>query len=198
MFSDGEGEMVSARYRVKGILFVDYVRMLRARKGVDWSERLPAEDLPYLTRRIHPGSWYPMDTFERMGNQILDLIAGGDLIAVREWGRLSVDQLRADQPKLVAKGDAMESVSRFQVMRSVYFDFDAIELLMLHDGAALIGITYHMGMPAEQAACWQTLGFFERLVELSGAVHVEATFVARSWTGDPRTVLALDWKMPRS
>jgi hypothetical protein len=198
MFSDGEGEMVSARYRVKGILFVDYVRMLRAHKGVDWSARLPAEDLPFLSRRIHPGSWYPMDTFERMGNQILELIARGDLIAVREWGRLSVDQLRADQPKLVARGDAMESVSRFQVMRSVYFDFDAIELLMLHDGAALVGITYHMGMPAEEAACWQTLGFFERLVELAGAVGVEATFVARSWAGDPRTVLALDWKMPRS
>ena len=48
MFSDGEGEMVSARYRVKGILFVDYVRMLRAHKGVDWSARLPAEDVPYL------------------------------------------------------------------------------------------------------------------------------------------------------
>ncbi len=189
---------MSTRYRVKGILFVDYVRMIRARKGVDWSERLPAEDVPYLTRRIHPGSWYPMDTFERMGNLILELIAGGDLIAVREWGRLSVDQLRADQPKLVAKGDAMESVSRFQVMRSVYFDFDAIELLMLHEGAALIGITYHMGMPAEQAACWQTLGFFERLLELSGAVAVEATFVQRSWAGDARTVLALDWKMPRS
>jgi hypothetical protein len=190
--------MVSARYRVKGILFVDYVRMLRAHKGVDWGARLPAEDLPFLSRRIHPGSWYPMDTFERMGNQILELIARGDLIAVREWGRLSVDQLRADQPKLVARGDAMESVSRFQVMRSVYFDFDAIELLMLHDGAALIGITYHMGMPAEEAACWQTLGFFERLVELAGAVGVEATFVGRSWAGDPRTVLALDWKMPRS
>jgi hypothetical protein len=186
----------SARYRVKGILFVDYVRMLRAHKGVDWSERLLPDDLPYLHRRIHPGSWYPMDTFERMGNQILELVARGDLGAVREWGRRSVDQLRADLPGLIAYGDPMESISRFQVLRSVYFDFDAIEILMLHEGAALIGITYHMGMPAEQAACCQTQGFFERLLELSGAVDVVAGFGERSWAGDGRTVLAIEWNMP--
>ena len=188
---------MATRFRVKGILFVDYVRMLRAHKGVDWSERLLPDDLPYLHRRIHPGSWYPMDTFERMGNQILELVAQGDFGRVREWGRLSVDQLRAEQPGLLAKGDAMETVSRFQVLRSVYFDFDAIEVMMLHDGAALIGVSYQMGAPAEEAACWQTLGFFERLLELSGATDVEATFVGRSWAGDPRTVLALDWKLPR-
>jgi hypothetical protein len=151
---------VASRHRVKGILFVDYVRMLRAHKGVDWAERLPAEDLPYLHRSIHPGSWYPMDTFERMGNQILQLVARGDLT-------------------------------------STYFDFDALDVMMLHDEEALIAISYHMGMPAEEAASWQTLGFFERLLEVSGAVEVYPRFSARSWAGDPRTLLALGWRMPR-
>ncbi|HKE14547.1 MAG TPA: hypothetical protein VKB80_06770 [Kofleriaceae bacterium] len=187
---------MAERYRVKGILFLDYVRMLRACKGIEWSERLAAEDLPYLSRRIHPGSWYPMDTFERMGNQILELVAGGDLEAVRAWGRQSVDQLRAAQPSLVAAGDPVETLSRFQVLRSVYFDFDAIHVLMLHEGEALIAIGYLMGMPAEQAASWQTLGFFERVLELSGALSVEARFLECSWAGSPRTVLSLEWQTP--
>jgi hypothetical protein len=188
---------VAARYRVKGILFLDYVRMLRARKSIDWSERLPPEDLVYLRWRIHPGSWYPMDTFERMGNQILELVAHGDLPAVRGWGRVSVDQLRVLQPRLVAVGDSMETINRFQVLRSTYFDFDAIHVLMLHEGEALIAINYYMGMPAEEAACWQTLGFFERLLELSGASSVEARFIECSWAGSSRTVLSLEWHMPR-
>jgi hypothetical protein len=187
---------VAECYRVKGILFLDYVRMLRARKHIDWSERLLPEDMSYLSSRIHPASWYPMDTFERMGNQILDLVAHGDLAAVRGWGRLSVDRLRVLQPSLVAVGDPMETINRFRVLRSTYFDFDAIHVLMLYDGEALIAINYYMGMPAEEAACWQTLGFFERLLELSGAASVEARFIECSWAAGPRTVLSLEWHMP--
>jgi len=187
---------VATRHRVKGLLFVDYVRMLRAHKNVDWSQYLPPEDLPYLRRYIHAGSWYPMDTFERMGNQILRLVANGDLAAVRTWGRASVDQLRTAQPTLVEQGDPVETINRFRVLRSVYFDFDALDVLMLHDDAALIVISYHMGMPAEEAASWQTLGFFERLVEVTGAVDVQARFLERSWADHERTLLALDWRMP--
>ena len=184
------------RYRVKGVLFVDYVRMLRALKGVDWSEFLALEDLTYLRTRIEPDAWYPMDAFERMGNQILRLVARNDLASVRMWGRSQAAPLQAAEPGLVSKGDPVETINRFRVLRSTYFDFEALDVLMLHGDEALIAIRYHMGMPAEEAASWQTLGFFERLLELSGAVEVKALFTGRSWYGDPRTVLALEWRMP--
>lgn len=183
---------------MKGVLFVDYVRMLRGFKDVDWSAHLPAEDLAFLAARIDPVGWYPMATFERMGNQILRVVARGDMFAVQMWGRLSVDQLRAAQPMLVEPGDPIETLNRFRVLRSTYFDFDALEVLMLYDETAQIAIHYHMGMPAEEAASMQTIGFFERLLEIAGAVEIQARFKTRSWTGDPRTVLALSWRTPRA
>lgn len=179
---------------VRGVLFLDYVRMVRRHKGVDWSEHLAPEDLPYLATTIDPGAWYPMATFERLGNAILQFISRGDLFPVRLWGRYSADQLRAAQPSLVAPGDPIETLNRFRVLRSTYFDFDALEVLMLHDGAAEIAIAYFMGMPAEEAASFQTLGFFERQLELAGAKEVDARFRLRSWTGDERTVLVLRWE----
>lgn len=181
--------------QVKGVLFLDYVRMLRGQKDVDWSAHLLPEDLPYLTSRIDPAGWYPMPTFERMGNQILRTVARGELYAVQMWGRLSVDQLRAAQPMLVAPGDPIETINRFRVLRSTYFDFDALEVLALYDETAQIAIHYHMGMPAEEAASMQTLGFFERLLEIAGAREIQARFRSRSWAGDPRTVLALSWRV---
>jgi hypothetical protein len=187
---------VTVTRKVKGILFLDYVRMLRGHKNVDWSAFLPAEDLPYLVRRIEPAGWYPMATFERIGNQILRLIARGEMVAVRSWGRLSVDQLRASQPILVEPGDPVETLNRFRVLRATYFDFDALEVLMLHDGQSHIAIHYYMGAVAEEAASWQTMGFFERLLEVAGATDVTAKFLERSWAGSPRTLLALDWRMP--
>ena len=66
----------------RGVLFVDYVRMLRSQKAVDWSQHLAPEDLAYLRTQIDPASWYPMATFERMGNGIMRHIAHGNL---EEW-----------------------------------------------------------------------------------------------------------------
>jgi hypothetical protein len=180
--------------QVKGILFADYVRMLRACKSVDWSAHLPPEDVVYLGERIDPIRWYPMASFERLGNAILAVVAGGSLEAVRQWGRLSVDQLRAANPQLIDPRDPFESLARFRVLRSTFFDFEALEILSIHPGEAEIAITYHMGMPAEEAAAVQTMGFFERLLELSSAYEVRAGFKARSWAGEPRTVLALQWR----
>src|SRR5678815_2087466 len=118
---------------VRGLLFLDYVRMLKAHKGVEWRDLLAPEDLPYLTMKIDVTAWYPMATFERMGNAILKVVAGGKLLPVQLWGRFSAAQLRAAHPMLLAPKDPVESLNRFRVMRETFFDFHALEVLMLHD-----------------------------------------------------------------
>lgn len=180
---------------VKGVLFADYVRMIRALKDLDLSRDLAPEDLPYLMRKIVPEEWYPMATFERLGNSILHAVAKGNLDAVRMWGRFSVDQLRAANSALVVEGNPVETLMRFRVLRATYFDFEAIEIPTLTEGHAHIVVHYHMGDMAEEAASYQTMGFFERLLEIAGATSTDARFSQRSWTGDPRTVIELNWTM---
>src|SRR5688572_2266538 len=148
--------------KVKGTLFVDYVRMVRARKDVDWSRHFPPEDLPYLRDRIVPDAWYPMETFERLGLAILAVFADGELELVRQFGRASVDWLIGAHPELIAPGDPRESLMRFHVLRRSFFDFPALDVMSLTDGAARIRIGYQMGDVAEEAAALQTMGFFER------------------------------------
>ncbi|MBX3258445.1 MAG: hypothetical protein KIS78_19115 [Labilithrix sp.] len=181
---------------VKGILFADYVRMIRSQKSVDWKHHLEEEDLAFLTARVEPASWYPMQTFERMGNAILKEIAAGDVEAARMWGRVSVDQLRLATPSLVADDDPLETLMRFKVLRSTFFDFEAVEVTTAASDHAAIRIHYHMGPMAEEAASFQTMGFFERLLVVAGAEGIEARFKQRSWAGDSRTVLELHWEPP--
>jgi hypothetical protein len=178
------------------VLFADYVRMIRSHKGVDWSTQLPPEDLAYLGARVRSDAWYPMETFERLGNAILHTIAHSNLEAARIWGRLSVDQLAAAQPQLVAVGDPVETMVRFRVLRATYFDFEALEIPMLVEDQAHVVIRYHMGKTAEEAASYQTMGFFERLIEAAGATAITAAFLERSWAGDARTLLELNWVPP--
>ena len=179
---------------VRGELFLDYVRMLRACKSVDFRAKLEPEDLPFLGEKIDPGAWYPMATFERLGNAILAFVANGEMFPVQLWGRYSATQLLRAHPMLVAPNDAVETLNRFRVLRETFFDFSAFEVLMLHADEAQIAIHYHMGMPAEEAAAYQAMGFFEGLLPLAGADQVHATFRTCSWKGDPQTLLVLQWR----
>lgn len=181
---------------VRGALFADYVRMIRGRRLAAWSDHIGTDDMAYLAMHIAPDEWYPMATFERLGNAILHVIARDDLEAVRAWGRYSVPQLGALHPSLLALRDPVETIARFAVLRSTFFDFEALEIPMLHADEAAVVIRFHMGMPAEEAACVQTLGFFEGLLATAGATEVSAGFAERSWAGDARTLLALSWKPP--
>lgn len=188
----GNSHDVQVRH-VKGILFLDYVRMLKAHKGVEWSAFLSPEDLGFLDQTIDKTAWYPMASFERMGNAILKFVAGDQLMPVQLWGRISASQMRAVTPMLLERGDPVETLNRFRVMRQTFFDFEALEVLMLHEGAAQILIHYYMGMPAEEAASVQTMGFFEGLLEIAGAKDVRAKFTEKSWAGGSRTLLDIRW-----
>ena len=187
--------MADMARHVRGVLFLDYVRMLRSQKTVDWTQHLPAEDLSFLATKIDPAAWYPMATFERMGNQILRTTARGELFPVQLWGRYSAVQLREANPMLLQPGDPIETLNRFRVMRETFFDFPALEVPLLHDDEAHVVIRYHMGMPAEEAAAHQTMGFFEGLLDLAGARDIEAELRTRSWAGEPRTLMAVRWKL---
>jgi hypothetical protein len=183
--------------QVRGVLFVDYVRMLRSQKSINWAEHLAPEDQTYLESKIDPAAWYPMATFERMGNAILNTVTRGELFPVQLWGRYSAAQLRAANPLLLEPNDPPETLARFRVMRETFFDFNALDVPLLHVNEAHIVVRYYMGMPAEEAASYQTMGFFEGLLELAGAKDVRATFQDKSWDGDERTMLAIRWRPPR-
>jgi hypothetical protein len=97
---------------------------------------------------------------------------------------------------LLAPGDPPETLARFRVLRQTFFDFDALDVPLLHDDEAHIIIRYYMGNPAEAAAAHQTMGFFEGLLELAGARNVTSALREKSWEGDPRTLLVVRWKAP--
>lgn len=179
---------------VRGILFLDYIRMIRRQKSVDWTKELEPEDIRYVVSRIDPAGWYPMEVFERTGNAILRATAQSGLRAVLAWGKFSVDPLVISHPAIVVPRDPIETLMRMRVLRATFFDFEALSIPTLVEDHAEIVISYHMGPVAEEAASYQTMGFFERLLELSGATNVQASFTARSWAGDSRTLLAMTWR----
>jgi hypothetical protein len=191
-------ETVDVTRHVKGVLFLDYVRMIRREKSIDWAKVLEPEDFAHVVSRVEPDGWYPMAVFERLGEAIFRTVAQGQMMAVRMWGQLSVDPLLAATPGLLSQGDPIETLMRMRVFRSTFFDFEALTIPTLVEDHAEIIISYQMGPIAEEAASHQTMGFFERLIEIASGARAEGFFKERSWDGGARTLLVVRWEAPSS
>ena len=181
---------------VKGVLFADYVRMLRAHRSRTIQEFLEPGDLAFLDDEINPDRWYPMEVFERLGLAIFQAIAEGDLGLVRDWGRASVARVVGANEQVIVPRDPRESLMRFFVLRRSFFDYEALSMLQLCDESASIGVEYGMSQLAERAAAVQTMGFFEGLIGLAGGREVQAEFVESSWRGDRQTIIGFAWQQP--
>lgn len=153
-------------------------------------------DYDYVRRQVDPDGWYPMEVFERLGEAILAHNEGASLDAVRMWGHASVAAVVQTHPTLIAPRDPLESLMRLKVMRDSMFDFPAFDIPEACLGHAKMHVSYRMGPVAEEAACYQTLGFCEGVVSLAGGSRIHAQFVARSWQGDPGTLISLEWTDP--
>ncbi len=182
--------------RVKGTLFVDYIRMIKSRKDVDWGKYLTEEDMEYLEKdkRILPSSWYPFDTFERMGIGVFTEIGGGDMDMVRLWGQVSTELLTGVYKNLVEPGNPVRSAEKFDIIRASFFDFPGVELSIVGEEKRLtLAVFFSDNMDAAEAQAYQALGGIERLLEMAGAKDIKYNFVARIWEGDPRTLIEVSW-----
>jgi hypothetical protein len=147
--------------------------------------------MAYLTGRVDPAAWYPMETFERMGLAILGEIAANDVRLVELFGRASVDGLLLQYPGLLVHGEPRETLLRFQALQRGFFDFPAFDIGEISDHATQIRIDYQMSPRAEEAACHQAMGFFDRLLEVSGATDRKVDLAKKSWRGDGETLLTM-------
>jgi len=179
---------------VKGVLFLDYVRMIRKSKGVDWKKHLTEADVNLIENWIEPSHWYPFDTFQRMGEAILAEIAAGDMDLVRSWGRLSVSSLISIHEFLVKKGSPGESLKRFQLLKSSFFDFDGFSVEMISDTSATLKVYIATREKSLEPSSYQLVGMVEGLIEVAGARDVQSRFLSKSWEGADKTLVDYAWQ----
>ena len=182
---------------VKGAFLGHYIQTIKNRKDIDWSKHLSPEDLVFLQKRIVDNEWYPLDIFERIGTVIFKEIAHEDPAIVRLWARIRANELAKIYENMICVGDPYESLIRFMVVRQNFFNFSPINVTVFFKNYAKLEIAFELNPLAEKGASYQTLGYFERLLELSGAVNVKHNFLRKRWEGDKSTVLEFSWSNVR-
>lgn len=180
--------------KVKGTIFSEYIRMLKKRKDIDWGRHLTPEDLAYIEEPILPSSWYPFETYKRMGLAVFKEIAGDDPKLAWLWGRASVDGLLKIYKNLVRENDPAGTLKSFTIIRRQLTSFEWLEINEAGPNNVQMKFKLSLGKEADRAYAHHLGGMFERLIELAGGKAPRVEIVQKSWSGDPGTAYELSWE----
>lgn len=123
---------------VKGTIFSEYIRMIKMAPDLEWSRYLTEEDLALANEVILASSWYPLETYKRLGVAVFKLMAKQDLKAAWLWGRASLDEQIRTYKNIVQPNDPLGSIRKFSGYLGRFANFDLMDVEEPGVGLALI------------------------------------------------------------
>ncbi len=179
--------------KVKGTIFSEYVRMIKANKHLEWDRYLGEDEWKLVNEMILPSNWYPVESYKRMGLAVFKLLAKDDINVAWTWGRLSLEGLTKVYKNLVVANDPFESMKKFAMIQRNLASFDLIRLEKVDQNTLHIELQVFFGEEADKAYAYQMGGMLERTAELSAPSKAEVNFIKKSWEGDNNTVFEMKW-----
>ena len=112
------------RLRVKGSMLLDFVKVIRRNRELDWDKYLTIGDREMMEEMIIPSKWYPVDVFRRAAMAVYELIGQGKPESARAWGRESVERIPEElYQSFFAKNDPKRAVRNWVNVNTRVFDF---------------------------------------------------------------------------
>jgi hypothetical protein len=188
--------------QIKGILLVDFARIIRARKDLPWDKYLIEEDMNLIQGKIMPGAWYPIEILERVGYAVFVLVGKGDLKNAWAFGAFTIEDTFRKVYKniLFDKLDPVEMITKFILLRKQFTkfsdpDFETLKLESLGENRAKVifkipRLGVYIGPYTHQLA-----GGFEKLLEMSGARDIQVNILKIQSETEPASEIELSWSL---
>jgi hypothetical protein len=184
----------SKERQVKGSLLVDFVKMIRATPDLPWADHLPAEDLELVNQMILPASWYPLESFQRIGLAVFKLVAKENYDMLRAYGRSQADKLHQENPGMVSQGRPGDTLEKQRVIQQRFYSFDLTESEDVGPGHIIVHIYTNPEEVGVKMMIEINSGQVERLIELSGGTNIEVKLIEAVWEGADRSSLEVKWE----
>ncbi len=183
--------------KVKGSIFVEFVKAIRSDKTGVFDTYLTAEDREIMDQRIMPNLWYPYETFKHCLNAFFEIVAKKNLDTLKQWGRMYSEMV---MPKIYAsilkKDDPLSFIKRIAVFERNFFDFGRAEAVL--EGATQAVYTVIDMDPQFAPFQYLIAGWVEHTTELCGAKNLKCTVLTKSWEGAVNTSVRLTWTVEKS
>jgi uncharacterized protein (TIGR02265 family) len=182
-------------HKVKGTMLMDFVRMIRANKNLDWDKHLQPGDWDIINGILLPSKWYPIGFYRRCSMAAFSLLANSDLEAARANGRSMAKRLFDNTYKSMTQSrDPMRALKQFVATYASFFNFSGLKLEQVEPHHAKVHHDYSSVDKGNIPYCHQLQGMFETLVSMSGGKNHKVSITAKQWEGAPATVFDITWQ----
>jgi uncharacterized protein (TIGR02265 family) len=172
--------------QIKGTLVVGMVKTVRRDKSGTILERLGEAERNLCRSQILPAMWYPFETYKKLFNAVVEVVAGGDLELVRQWGRVySEEVVSTVYRSAIVPGDPIACLAKYEALFGNFYSFGT--LTVERRGPAEAKLSIRDFDPGWEPAYHLIRGWLEQTLVLGGAREPTVDFEARSWQGDPET-----------
>lgn len=187
-------EMISLE-KVKGTIFIDFVKTLRRLKDERLYQYLTNEDREIVSGVIFASGWYPLATYHRVLVAFWEVIAEKNPAAAREWGRMFGTRVFESIYKdTITIGNVSDGVKSFIFISKTFFTHAHLEEVSLSAHHAQLRVVRKVESPvADEVFFYILCGALERFVEMSGGSNPRVTFGQKVLEIQRHVIFDLHW-----
>lgn len=180
--------------KAKGTMLIDFIRMIRSFKDLDWNKYLKKEDWDIINSIVLPAKWYPFDLYYRCSLATYKLIAQGKLENARAYGQAMAKQLfEGTYKSMVQSKNAAQALKQFVMTYGSLFNFGVLKIESNASNQVKIHLDYEGDDDGTSAYAYQLMGMLETLIDLTGTKNGKVKLSAKQWDGAPKTTFDIVW-----
>lgn len=181
--------------KCKGSLVLDMVKLIRAFRSEPWESYLKPEDWEIVNGMVIPTSWYPIESYQRIGLAVYQLVAKGNADVIVSFGRAAMDELfKGPYRPFLDKNDPFAATQKFLELRKPIFNFSKMQMLKTGDKSLSVRLSelgnFDLGL---DLFLLLSGAHFVRLIELNGGQNVQLHTRQEGDHRDPVLVFDLAW-----
>jgi uncharacterized protein (TIGR02265 family) len=180
--------------KAKGTMILDFVKMVRTHKDLDWNKHLLPEDWDIINSLVLPAKWYPLGFYQRCAMAAFLLMAKGDLEGARANGQLQARRLfESTYKSMVMTRDPMRALTQFVSTYGSLFNYSMLKLEKAGPQRAVAFHDYDDTGKSNAPFCSQMQGMFETLIQMTGGKNGKVVITTKQWEGAPITTFEITW-----
>lgn len=187
---------MSGERKCKGSVILDMVKIIRADKQAPWDRFLRPEDWEIVNSMVIPTEWYPIESYQRMGTAVYELVAKRNAQVVEQFGRAAMKGLFGGSYRpFLDKKDPHEAIHKFLELRKSLFNFSRMEMQKTGPRAARV-LIFEIGEFQQGLDIFEQLlaAHLKELVELNGAGAATCQSSLQDVQGEKTLAFELGWE----
>jgi hypothetical protein len=181
--------------KVKGTIIVDFVKMIKKNRDLDWNKYLKAEDWGVVNSFVLASKWYSFAVFERCARAVFALLGNGNMEAAHAEGRRAGHKMfETVYSTVVQQKDPMTGLNLFVSSYGALFNFNPVRMERVTPRHARILYDYDAGDRFSVAFCHLLKGIFEALIEKTDGKNGTVAIASKQWENAPLTSFDITWE----